>query len=759
MLFGNRRPRKSDARRRSHDIHRPRGEQLEDRTLLSVNLGGTAPPSNPLIATAPFGMDFAGRRPIEPGGRLERLRPRRRQRRRLRRLHDRRADRHQPRARWASASAPRLPRLRLQDGQFHDHHRLDRQDGVGDVPVHRQRPRGQPGAARPAARPRPIPITGHARSTSPSRASRSNSSAATSWRAWAPRSSSVKLASGNYGILIGAPNALDVNQANAGTGRAYLISGNFNNFIGQTINLDTPTDLHRADHRHVREQRHRRATSATRSRAGTTSSATASGTSSSGRPTRPTARPAAPARSMPCPPRCSPARPRRSTSRRSARAARNSAIFTGATSGAQAGWSVADGGDVNGVTSSGTNVDDLLIGAPSAAAAAYLIYGGSTLAGLAQTVNGHPLHQPGQRRGRVHHDRGRPGCHVRRPGRQHDRLGRQLGRRLQRRRLRRHPDRLAPVLLQLERDHQRPGHAALRGGEQLRPATSPAPSPWSAPRRASRRCTSPGPSAGAMAGYAVSQVGFINAGQPSLILVGSPGFNSRCRDRLPDPRAGRRALRHPVAHRAPSRPRSRASSSCSRPPARRPRRPPSSAPRSPAGSRRPASRPTATPRRTSSSGRRATTSTQSSDAQPGRRRHDRPGRPDHRPHPLDQPDHHHDRRGHAVRAVLDQRQHAGQPADLRLRHHHATSPSFTPVTDINPATVVVNGVAFPNATLTPDPNTADWVNGIQDAIITITPAILPEPHRRHHGPSRSAARRSPPRPCPTRHGPDRRPSR
>src|ERR1700677_3014849 len=35
-----------------------------------------------------------------------------------------------------------------------------------------------------------------------------------------------------------------------------------------------------------------------------------------------------------------------------------------------------------------------------------------------------------------------------------------------------------------------------------------------------------GASSGAEAGYAVSPVGFINAGQPSLILVGSPGFNS-----------------------------------------------------------------------------------------------------------------------------------------------------------------------------------------------------------------------------------------
>jgi hypothetical protein len=50
-----------------------------------------------------------------------------------------------------------------------------------------------------------------------------------------------------------------------------------------------------------------------------------------------------------------------------------------------------------------------------------------------------------------------------------------------------------------------------------------------------------------------------------------------------------------------------------------------------------------------------------------------------------------------------------------------TTPAFMPVTDINPATVVVNGVAFPNATIQQDPNTNNYLNGIPDAIITISP--------------------------------------
>jgi hypothetical protein len=66
---------------------------------------------------------------------------------------------------------------------------------------------------------------------------------------------------------------------------------------------------------------------------------------------------------------------------------------------------------------------------------------------------------------------------------------------------------------------------------------------------------------------------------------------------------------------------------------------------------------------------------------------------------------------------------ATTPANLQIYVFGTTTASgtFEPVRDINPATVVVNGVAFPNATLLPDPNQADWVNGIQDAIITITP--------------------------------------
>ena len=60
MLDGNERLRKSTARSSYHGKFQPRGEGLENRLLMAIDLGGTTPTLNPNIATAPNGMDFAG---------------------------------------------------------------------------------------------------------------------------------------------------------------------------------------------------------------------------------------------------------------------------------------------------------------------------------------------------------------------------------------------------------------------------------------------------------------------------------------------------------------------------------------------------------------------------------------------------------------------------------------------------------------------------------------------------------------------------
>ena len=69
------------------------------------------------------------------------------------------------------------------------------------------------------------------------------------------------------------------------------------------------------------------------------------------------------------------------------------AIFVGATAGDQAGWSVADAGNVDGLTTSnGVRIEDLLIGAPAqvsgAPGTAYLVYGSTSFTNQITTING-----------------------------------------------------------------------------------------------------------------------------------------------------------------------------------------------------------------------------------------------------------------------------------------------------------------------------------------------------------------------------------
>ncbi len=65
---------------------------------------------------------------------------------------------------------------------------------------------------------------------------------------------------------------------------------------------------------------------------------------------------------------------------------------------------------------------------------------------------------------------------------------------------------------------------------------------------------------------------------------------------------------------------------------------------------------------------------------------------------------------------------ATTPAALQIYvfSNATVTPVFAPVTDINPASIVVNGVSYPNATIAQDPVDENG-DGIPDAIVTITP--------------------------------------
>lgn len=58
MLFGNREPRSLVARRRGG--FRPKGDWLERRELLAIDVGAAAPPTLPAMATTPYGVVMAG---------------------------------------------------------------------------------------------------------------------------------------------------------------------------------------------------------------------------------------------------------------------------------------------------------------------------------------------------------------------------------------------------------------------------------------------------------------------------------------------------------------------------------------------------------------------------------------------------------------------------------------------------------------------------------------------------------------------------
>jgi hypothetical protein len=394
-----------------------------------------------------------------------------------------------------------------------------------------------------------------------------------------------------------------------------------------------------------------------------------------------------------------------------------SVVFSGVASGDNAGFSVADGGDVNGATGS---VDDLLIGAPEAASsagAAYLIYGGAALPGLATTTNGVTYINLS----RVSGGSGTPTV----PG--STIVGAAGGS-------------LTGFAVSSAGDFNNDGFddilvgspgfsgssttttqgevTLLYGALSTSSAFLTGRIPLNAIPSAIQSVQLTGANAGDMAGYALSPVGIINAGQPNLILIGAPGFNSSAGTAYLIP--GRSGLTGTFSlAQAESNPLSGIQFKLS-------------TPSSPAG----------TPNffgASVSSRFQDTSVTADSDSladfvigAPG-----------------------YDITQNAARtlaggALIVQGGlitvpippsntvttqigvgtpfapfsiNATTPANLQIFVFGSltTTPSFMPVVDINPATVKVNGVAFPNATLVQDPNTNNHLNGIPDAIITINP--------------------------------------
>jgi hypothetical protein len=727
MLFGNRRPRKSDARRRSLDIHRPQGEQLEDRTLLSIDLGGTAPTANPLIATAPFGFAFGGSTTttngtvISGGGAGWSVSD----------LGDVNGDGYDDfliggptttgagvlgtglnGAAYLIFGSNSVGQTQITDWLgTNTNFPYAANNRVGDLGQ-----LGLPTQTNPInnASLAPTPFSGITFVTSSDLTSALGASV-----------SSVRLSNGTYGILIGAPNAISSGGI-AGTGRAYFItSSNWSSFIGQTIDLSAPTppsgmnvvtfvnsisggqlgysvaggfNIFGDNSGDVILGAPGATYVTNNGGTGAVFVVDASGLAGSTQTI--------------------------DVSTQIGQGG-NSVIFIGS-SGSQTGWSVADGGDVNGVTAGGSNVDDILIGAPnqSGGGAAYLVYGGANLPSLAQTVtiSGTTfryinLVNVGATTG-TGGGTAVPGATILGPTASRTGQAVSSGGDF-------NSDNFGDILIgspefSSSSTVTNNGLATLLYGAA---STSTGYLTGTITLGNTPSGISPlymtGATSGSLAGYAVSPVGLINSGQPSLILVGAPGFNNNSGSAYLIPgRTGGLTGTQSLAN-AELSPLSGVQFKLTTP---------NSASTSPPffGA-------------SVSSRFQSTTFTADSDSKadfiigaPG--------------YDVTQDS----TRILAGGAMIVQGGlipvpipgttqittqigvgtpfapfsiNATTPANLQIYVFGTTTANgtFMPVRDINPATVVVNGVAFPNATLLADPNQADWVNGIQDAIITITP--------------------------------------
>ena len=712
MFLGKSRAR-SKGTRRSFTEYRPVGDQLEDKVLLSIDLGGTPPSISPHIATAPYGMAFGGATPSQGAGFSVADAPS---------LNGSGYDAYvigaptvgsNPGTIGSGAGAAYLVfgsqtvGVNTPTDWLSTINPYTAGDRVGDL--------GQLGAASQTN-----PITSTALGF-PFAGITFVASSQTQGMLGASVAG-LTLANGQGAIVIGAPGATDANGANPGTGRVYIISGSFNNFIGQTINLDNPTSYSGLNIITIVNSQAAGgqlgfsvAAGSNILGDGSTDVIIGAPAATIGTSTTPGAVTSNTGAVYVVSTRLLSGATQTIDAATLGQGGSQSVLLVGANSGDRAGFSVADGGDVNGVTSGGVPVDELLIGAPDANSSAgnvYLVNGGSNLATFAavnNNVNYISLSRVGLSSNNV------PGALIQGPGN----------------------NSLTGYSVSSAGDFNADGFGDILIGSPGYSSGSTTLSQGEAtllygsingitgtislanPPAGTSPLTLTGANAGDMAGYAVAYTGFINANQPNNILVGAPGFNNSAGTAYLVP--GRAAFTGTYSlGNAESAPISGIQFNLTTP-----------------------SSPTGTPNYFGASLSSRFQGTQQFTGDGDSRADFIIGAPGY---DITQ----NASRALAGGAMIIQSGYinvpipasgsivtqigvgnpfapfsisATTPANLQIYVFGTTTtnPSFHPVTDINPKTVVVNGVAYPTATIQQDPNANNYLNGIPDAIITISP--------------------------------------
>ncbi len=714
MLFGNRRPRKMTARRHDAPVFQPLAEPLESKVLMTIDLGGTSPPALPIIASAPLGVDF-GAATASGGAGFS-----------VADVGDLTGSGFDD----LLIGAPSLSNLETPGSNTGSVYLV-----IGSATVTASNPAAVQNWLNTIAGPNlaandrvgNLAQLGAATQQNPISGTNVNFPFSgitfTGVPSLGASVAGVEISPGVNGIVIGAPNA------NGGVGAAYFISGNFTKFLGQTVNLATPTAF--AGLNIVTFTN-----TATFAAGGALGTSVAGGFNILGDSAGDVIL-GAPLASVASTNTTTPVTQSTgvvyliSTGFLSAGTQTidlstlntpEAVVFSGVATGDKAGFSVADAGDVD-----GAGPDDLLIGAPSASSTqgvVYLVYGGSSLPGMQTTVNGTPFISLANLSGGTGTGTPVPGATI--VGTAGAVPGSETG-----------------FAVSSGGDFNNDGDAdiligapgwsgsstTVQQGEVFLLYGAPTSSsafltgniPLSNIPTAIQAATIFGAAAGNLAGWSVSDVGLINAGQPTSILIGAPGFNSNAGTAYLIPgRVGLTGGPFNLAT-AESKPLSGLQFFLT-------------TPSSPSTSTNffgasVSSRIQGTQAFTVDDDKQADfiigapgydVTQNSTDNLAGGAQVVESG---FLTVPIPAPNSVTTQIGVGT-PFAPFSINATTPAALQIFVFGSTTttPSFMPVTDIDPTTVSVNGVAFPTATLTQDSDTKDYVpGGIPDAIITITP--------------------------------------